>query len=80
MSEVYYWVLCHDNWPRHSPEPCYFAFINAGTELPTDPARAMRWLDLEGVEQFASHLLGDWTPKLIAFDGAALCGGVEKQS
>ena len=78
MSEVYYWLLVHEPWFGDTE---YFCFYKQGEEwATTNPAMAMRWLDLYAAEFAQSCLSGMWTPKLIAFDGAALCGGVEKQS
>jgi hypothetical protein len=78
MSDVYYWTLTHIN--AITGKQYYFAFINKGESLPTNPAMAMRWSELEGAQQFAKRLLGLWTPVLIRFDGDALCGGAEKPS
>lgn len=78
MSEVHYWLLVHQPW--FGPTE-YFAFDKCGNESAVvNPAMAMRWHDLYAAEWAQGRLSGQWTPKLIAFDGAALCGGVEKTS
>jgi hypothetical protein len=75
MADVYYWVLCHVGL-RPFSKTRYYALRPADVELPTNPALALRWVELEGAEQFAARLQGSWTPRLVRFDGAALCGGV----
>jgi len=74
MADVHYWLLAHAGLPFKPTQ--YFAFCTNGDGLPTNPAKAMRWMELEGAQQFAEKLLGNWTPVLMKFDGAALCGGI----
>jgi hypothetical protein len=74
MSDVYYWVLAHAGFLPFS-KTIYFAFTTEGKSLPTNPALAMRWIEYEDAEQYASHLAASWTPMLVRFEGDALCGG-----
>ena len=74
MSEVYYWVLAHVGL-RPFTKTRYFAFRPEGTDLPTNPALALRWAEYEGAVQFAQRLRSNWTHMLVRFDGDALCGG-----
>ena len=75
MAKRYYWLLVHEPWFGDTE---YFCFDKQGDESATaNPALAMRWDDLHSAEWAESMLHGVWTPKLIAFDGAALCGGVK---
>jgi hypothetical protein len=74
MAEIYYWLLVHNPWFGDEE---YFCFDRQGEESATNnPAMAMRWQDLYAAEYAQLRLSGTWTPKLIAFDGAALCGGL----
>lgn len=74
-NDVHYWVLAHVGL-RPFTKTRYFAFRPQGEKLSTNPALALRWMDLEGAQQFAQRLAADWTPMLVRFDGDALCGGV----
>jgi len=74
MSEVHYWLLVHEPWFGDTE---YFRFDLRGNEsATTNPALAMRWQDLYAADYALGCLSGMWTPKLIAFDGDALCGGI----
>jgi hypothetical protein len=73
MAEIHYWLLVHEPWFGDTE---YFRFDKQGNESATaNPALAMRWQDLYAAEYAGGMLSGQWTPKLIAFDGDALCGG-----
>ena len=71
-SFVYYWLLaCAPVFKA----PIYFRLLQRGEPLCTNPAMAMRWVDLEDAEDYRKRLKGNWTPILVAFDSEALCGG-----
>jgi len=72
MSEIYYWVLaCAPVFKA----TIYFRLRQHDEPLCTNPAMAMRWVDLEDAADYAKRLDGNWTPVLVGFDGEAMCGG-----